>query len=167
MKTPDEILGEATSRRKELEIKDEVLREVLDLLDGIRSRKFKDWDIDSLSRMAGELSIYLVNLGQMVADAMLVSNSAYIYRKWKYVSTYNKLRKEMDKIKDAEMGADIEASEEYESQLLSQHYADSIKTLYENVERIISVIQSRMKHSEGEKMQSNLSVHQDGGEEIS
>lgn len=163
MKTPDELLKQAQDTRNDLNDRDEILKAVLDLIDGIRKRKFKDWDVDTLSRIAGELAMYLVNLGEMVADATLVANSAYIYRKWYYATEYRRLRDETDfKIEDVKMGADVSASEKYEQQLLSQHYADTLKALYENVERIISVIQSRMKHAESQRMETNLSVHNDG-----
>lgn len=157
MRTPDEILVDAISNLEKLKRENTVLSEVFELLDQFSSRPFKNWSIDHLSRFAGELSMYLLSLGDLVAEYQLGANSAYMYRKFKSITSFKRLRKEMDTIKDAESEADLEVAEEYERQLVSQYEADALRALYQNCERLVSVIQSRMKHTETERVQANLS----------
>jgi len=156
MKNPEELVNDAINSYAELKRKNVVLTDIYKILTAFQKKPFKDWTLDQLSRAAGELSVYLVNLGDYLADAQLEANSAYIYRKLKHITEFKKLRGELDTVKDAEFGADIETGAEYEEQLLSQHRADILKLLYENCNRLISVIQSRLKHYESERVKLSL-----------
>ena len=162
MKKPEELVGDAIIQYTEVKDKNEILRGIYGILQAFDNKSFKDWTLDELSRAAGELSIYLVNLGDMLADAQLHANSSYIYRKLNYITEFKALRKNVDNlgkentVKDAEFGADLETIPEYDQQLLTQHRADSLKLLYENCSRLISVIQSRLKHYESERVKLNL-----------
>ena len=139
MKKPEELVSEAINSYAELRHKNAVLSDIYQILDAFQKKPFRDWTLDQLSRAAGELSVYLVNLGDYLADAQLEANSAYIYRKLKYASDFKKLRKELETVRDAEFGASIEETAEYELQLMTQHRADLLKLLYENCNRLISV----------------------------
>jgi len=163
MKKPNEILTDAINDYALIKEKNEVLKGSGAIIEKLKTKPFRDWNIEELARAGGQLAIYLFNIGDMVAESVLDANSAYIYRKWKYTHSYKALRAELDKVKDAEMGATIDTGDEYEVQLKTQYNADVLKSYYQNCERLVSFIQSMMKHAENEQKKSNFSQTQNDG----
>jgi len=157
MRNPDEIITDAKQRMEELKNDDEVIKKALKLIDYVSGRNFKDFTGDELTRIAGELAILKVNLGRVVSDKMLEAKATYTYRKWKYSKEYQAQKKQWGSkmtVGEAEAVAEDGIENEREAELLSEHQADTLQTLYEDMGEIIRVIQTRIGYLKSERIES-------------
>lgn len=156
MNTPKELLEQCIEQYNKLKEDEPVLRQVYEMVEAINSKPFRDWDINELSRMAGEISVLMVNLGQLVSDKSLEADASYIYRKAKESAHFIEFKKTEDTVAEAENKVEIEVLGSREEQLRKEYEANTLKSLYKNLDRIVSVIQSRMKTYDVEKVQTPL-----------
>lgn len=158
MKTLDELIQEFKGKKEAVMGQDEVVVRIMDIVDTLKKRKVSSWTGEQLSAAASELSILLVNLGQTVTGYSLEANSAYIYRKWKKSSEFKSLTGETDKMT---MGRATELTnlftiDDQIEENTKRGLADTYKTLYDDVSRIVSVIQTRISFLKTEKIQSSI-----------
>lgn len=156
MNTPKELLESCIEQYEKLKIDEPVLGQIYEVVDAINSKPFRDWDINELSRMAGEISVLMVNLGQLVSDKTLEADASYVYRKAKESVYFTKFRKEVDTIAEVNNKVETEILADKEQQLKTEYNSNTLKALYRNLDRIVSVIQSRMKTYDSEKVQTGL-----------
>lgn len=156
MLNPDELLAKAQAEAQKIK-EVEVVAEINRVLYTLKLKEVKDWDADELARAVSKLAMLNINLSEMVAEATLVANSSYAFRKFRFSKEYKALRREIDsKVKDSELEAQELISEDVEKELVTQYQADLLKGLYDSVDKFISVVQSRLKHYGNERGQSGL-----------
>jgi hypothetical protein len=156
MNTPKELLESCIEQYNKLKKDEPILGQIYEVIDAINSKPFRDWDINELSRMAGEISVLMVNLGQLVSDTTLEADASYVYRKAKESVYFTQFRKELDTIAEVNNKVETEILAEKEQQLKTEYNSNTLKALYRNLDRIVSVIQSRMKTYDVEKVQTGL-----------
>ena len=156
MNTPKQLLEKCIEQYNQLKEDEPVLKQVYEMVEAINSKPFRDWDMNELSRMAGEISVIMVNLGQLVSDKTLEADASYIYRKAKESAHFIEFKKTEDTVAEAENRVELEVMGEREQQLRAEYEANTLKSLYKNLDRIVSVIQSRMKTYDSEKVQTHL-----------
>lgn len=123
-----------------------------------------DGDFDLLSSIISKLSFLLEGLGGIVADAMLLSNASYYFRKFTFAKTFTKKKKDIsDKIKagwkdiekktqgEIENETTVAIENEVEQEIIYKYYADVLKAKYDDVERFIRVCEQRIRMKEKEK----------------
>jgi len=131
--------------------------EILKIIEVFNSKKADEWNGDQLSRIAVRLSTLMVNLGREVAEATHEANSKYAFRKFSYAKDYKAIRQDIEtKIKDAEIEATVLSIDNQREEVETQYRADLLKTLYDDCERLIMSVQSRLKYLQSERITSNL-----------
>lgn len=133
---------------------DEIVASILTMIDTLQRLEFENLDERILTRAAGKLSIYLVNLGQLLATASLGNEGAHTYRKMKGTRRRREVRPTTSTIADAEALVEESLVEDYERELANKYAYECLKNLYESVSTLISVLQSRTKTLNTEKMRS-------------
>ncbi len=151
----NELLAEAIMQGEQLNNANEVLVQINTIIQTLNNKDIDKWSGDELSRACVKLALLMSNLGEMVAMYTADSNSKYIYRKFKTAKEYKKLRGDINsKVKDSELQAVENTKEEYEQEIISSYLADLLKTKYDEINRLIMVIQSRLSYMKSE--QKNL-----------
>jgi len=118
--------------------------EELDKIQRIKERAIKsDITANDLADALTEMCAYLFRIGVLCSEKTNMANEAYIYRKLKYMFSYNSLGDGI-KIKDKEGLAMQSITEQYEAELVNRFVADYMKTLYDDYSRLISVLQSKL-----------------------
>ena len=157
MENPRVLAQECKDRFQEYKDKDPILVKVYEILDVIQGQKFGDWSVEELSRMAGEISMLMVNLGDLLHWETMNASNIETYRKEQFLTELLKLKKEGGTVAEAEARAELVISKIKQEEIEAQYIADMLKTLYRGLDRIVSVIQSRMKSYDIEKCNTNLS----------
>lgn len=133
----------------------EVLKKVDAIIEDLRDFYVDDGNILSLKCV--ELSVLMVNLGKMVADYTSNANAKYTYRKFRLAQEYKILRQDINsKVKDSELTALENTAKEYEDEIVSQYIADMLKTKYDDTDRIMRAVQSRVSYMKSEQKNLNL-----------
>ena len=158
MKNPKELVAQAKNRAQKFYKSNEIVREVFITLENFERREIAEWTGDELSRFITKLATLSVNLGLLVAEKTLMSNASYIYQKWKRAYEYKRIRRTVEKIsqKDADDQAMMDTVMEITQEAENRYIADVIKTLHEDISRLVMAIQSRIKVLEGEKIASSM-----------
>lgn len=152
---PEELLSVSQKERSELFASDPILREILQHKNTILTSPIDNLYGEELSSIASRLAVLLINLGQAVTDAELLANASYIYRKWVKSGVVRKLTEEFDKsITLAKETADTELKNELEAGLKARYKADLMRSIYQDTERLISVLQSRLRVLHNEEVRS-------------
>lgn len=158
MREINDIVGDAILKFEKIKLDNEIVNQIIIIIDTLDDRKIEMWTGDELSRSGLQLSLLLVNLGEMVSSAELQANTAYIYRKWKGITEYKRLRQEFKTIKDTDNATEEAISQEYEKQLEARYNADMLKSFYKSVNGVIMAIQSRLKQLQSEQINSNKNM---------
>lgn len=154
MRTPSEMTDKIKVVADKLN-ENEVIKKIDVIIEELRDFYTDDGNILSLKCV--ELSMLMVNLGKMVADYTSNANSKYIFRKFRLAQEYKALRKDLNsKVKDSELTALENTAKEYEDEIVSQYIADVLKTKYDDVDRIIRIVQSRVSYLKSEQKNLNL-----------
>lgn len=95
-----------------------------------------------LSEIAVKMCGYMAVFGGTVARLMADSNDAYSHRKFRVMGTFHSLE---GSIKDREAKSLDMTIEEHKNELIKKYVADFYKSLYDDFDREIMVIQSRLK----------------------
>ena len=112
---------------------------------------------DLLSRCATEMSVLLCRIGELVAELKSNANEAYIYRKFRYIWEYNVLKKDMTQ-KQRENLAMEQSFDYYKQELINRFVADFISAKYEDYQRFVNVVQSRLRIMKNEEINANYQV---------
>jgi hypothetical protein len=95
-----------------------------------------------LSEVALKMCGYMAVFGGTVAGLMAEANDAYSHRKFRLMGPYHALE---GTIKDREAQALEKTFEEHRQEMIKKYIADFYKSLYDDFDREIMVIQSRLK----------------------
>lgn len=118
--------------------------------------KVKTLTPDQVSRAALELSLLMVNLGDLVAVITSNSNEAYAYRKFKMAWEFSKMKANMNlKGQDLENKTLASVELEYRQELIARFVADYFKCYQEDISRIVMTAQSRLKILQNEWFESH------------
>lgn len=154
MRTPSEMTDKIKLVADKLS-ENEILKKIDSIVADLRDFYTDDGNI--LSVKCVELSMLMVNLGEMVADYTSNANTKYIFRKFRLAQEYKILRQDINnKVKDSELTALENTTKEYEDEIVAQYIADILKTKYDDVDRIIRVVQSRVSYLKSEQKNLNL-----------
>lgn len=104
---------------------------------------------DELSRSIYRLSVLLVNLGGLVAEVSCQANENYVYRKYRFLWEFNMLNPEMT-TKNRENIALDKIHANYCNELVSRFVADFLKAYKDDINTLISVIQTRLSYLKSE-----------------
>lgn len=155
MKKPTTLLKQFKTERDKFYKENEVISEVMEMNETLKSAPMKDWQPGDLSRAVSKIAIYLVNVGQLVSDLETAANANYIFYKWQRADHVQRLTKEADKgITLAKEVAELEVTEELQDKMFARYMADSVKSLYDDMERLVSTIQTRLRVMENEKIRT-------------
>ena len=108
---------------------------------------------EQLGHHIHKLSTLSFRFAELVTKLTTKANEAYIYRKFRYVWEYQVLS---GTIKDKESMAQDSIFKECEHELITRFVADHFKVKLEAVERLVSVLQSRLRQVERDWIKSNL-----------
>lgn len=115
--------------------------------------KFKDIDWSKVSNdrmevMAANISGYLFTLSDCINDAKLEHSAAELMRKTQVNKAYfvQKKGSQLDRMKLAE----IECSELYENEAIADYYYKTLQSMYHNLDKTISILQSIMSNRRAE-----------------
>jgi hypothetical protein len=112
---------------------------------------------DEISRASVKLSILLCNLGVLVAEITAQSNESYIFRKFMYAWEYTVLKVEI-KGKAREEQSLMNTIEHHRQELVNRFVCDYLKTYKDDIERVVSNMQSRLRTLQQERINSNSQV---------
>lgn len=108
---------------------------------------------DDLSRLIVEASQYMFQLSDLVARAIRESNKAYAYRKFQYAKTFSKLKQEFSlSVKETENKTQEENEQNVADEIEIKYHADILKGFYDNSERMIMAMQSRLNYLKSERI---------------
>ena len=103
---------------------------------------------DRMEVMAANVSGYLFTLSECVNEAKLECSAAELMRKTQVNKAYflQKSGSQLDRMKLAE----IECSELFENEAICEYYYKTLQSMYSNLDKIISVLQSIMSNRRAE-----------------
>jgi len=157
MATPKELLDECKKQYDLLKSNNPILKDIFRIIDEIEEKPFEQWSVTELSIKAGEISMLMVNLGDIAGDVKFLYKASYTNRKSKEAEVFLKNRKTSDTVTETENKTKIDMLDIRQEENKNEYYSDKLNTLYRSLDRIVSVIQSRMKAYDTEKTQANLS----------
>jgi len=134
--------------------RDEIITEIMKIRDALQAKGIDTWQPDELSRAAARLAILITNLGQMVSEQELNAEDADMYRKSKKARVIKDAVNEGETVSKAQEIAIIESKPWQEIKNQAHYMASSIKNLYRDTDRLISVIQTRLGYLKTERIQS-------------
>ena len=156
MNKPEEILNKVETLET-YRTKNTVIDELLQIKDYIQVTNLDNISPDKLSKIALKLSVLLINLGDMTAKATLKANLHYSYRKFSHARDYKQLRELMKTtVTDADQTAQHMNQKNITDEIQAQYEADLLKTFYDDIDRLVITIQSRMKLLDHQMKQTNL-----------
>lgn len=133
----------------------EIIREIGKVIAALNAKEMELWHGNELSRAATKLSILLINLGQYASECRMRYNQTYTFRKFKTSQMYMEAQGSQG---DRKALADQQTNELYNVEVFENFKAESISTLYKDIERLVTVIQSRIRQLISEQIQVNLSA---------
>lgn len=101
-----------------------------------------------LSELALRMSGYLIRVGSLVSKLASKSNDAYVIRKWRNLGEFHRLS---GTVTDRQAQASENTIEEQKQELVNKYLHDIVKAYYDDYDRIIVVIQSRLKVLQSER----------------
>jgi hypothetical protein len=130
--------------------------EELNMLEDCKNAIDENSTPDEISRCAAKMSALLCRMGELVTELVTEANECYIYRKLKYGWEFNSLSVDLN-VGNREAIAQEKTFEERQDELVSRYVADFMKTKYEDYNRFVSILQSRIKILNNEIFKSNVS----------
>lgn len=122
-------------------------------------RPISGLSLEVLLKAVGKLAMLNIRIGLLCADMVMESNYRYVFRKFRQAREYTRLRKETDAtVKDCEADASIEVLEDMVEHERKRYEADVLKTLYDSINVLISVIQTYARRADDEKKQVKLNM---------
>lgn len=125
-----------------LKDENEIIKDIMEVIAKLNEVEMNVWTGDQLSRAGAKLALLLINLGQYSATCRMVFNKTYVFRKFKTDKLYMEISGTQG---DRSAQAKIQAQEYYDRETYENYRAEAIGALYKDIERLVSVIQSRLK----------------------
>ncbi len=138
-----------------LKDENEVINNLMAIVGTLNTREMNEWTGDELSRAGAKLALLLINLGQYSAECRMVFNKTYVFRKFKTDKLYMEISGTQG---DRSAQAKIQAQEYYDRETYENYRSEAIGALYRDIERLVSVIQSRLKMLISEDFNSRREV---------
>ncbi len=154
MKTEEEL--KSSARLLIDEDGKEVLVKMNKIVKALQERDMSDWQIPVVSDAIMDLASLMINLGQMTARARLNLETAEEIKK---ENTRGRFLKEKDDSKTdatAKAIAEQAASEYEEDERVRRYMFGWLQNFYNDIERLISVSQSRMKAIKSDEVRSSI-----------
>jgi len=148
MKLPAEIVKEAKAQARQKKTTNEVIMNVADLVKQIQGCKLEALPLADLEQFAFELSGYMFTLSAELVNANLEYNSNYIYRKIRGATLYFEV--DAKTVSERTSLAEKTNQHNYVNECIANYYADVIKHLYRDCERMVSIMQSIMSNKRNE-----------------
>jgi len=123
---------------------DEICQSIGQIVVSLNSRDLGQWTADELSRAGMKLSLLLLNLSNAAETAKMGYNMSYAYRKFKSASKYLEIQEGTNQ--DKNMICQKYVNDYYGREVEEEYKAGTLKLLYHDIERIISIMQSRIKY---------------------
>lgn len=102
-----------------------------------------------LSDIAIKMSINLIRVGSLVSKLGANSNDAYVIRKWRNLGEFHRMS---GTVADRQAKANENTIEEQRHELINKYIHDIVKAYYDDYDRIIMVLQSRLKVLQSERI---------------
>jgi len=139
------------SRAKELAAERKAGNPTLVLIaDVVTKLQSIDWDKIENTRMeqiAANLSTYLFTLSECINDAKLEHSNAVLMRRTGLHKAYFELSGTQ---KDREKKAEQECSDLFEGEAIAEYYYKMLQSMYHNLDKTISILQSIMSNRRAE-----------------
>jgi len=148
MKLPAEIVKEAKAQARQKKTTNEVIMRVADMVKQIQGCKLETISVPELEQLVFELSGYMFTLSAELATANIEYNSSYIYRKIRGATLYFEV--EGQTVSERNSLAEKTNQHNYVNEAIANYYADVIKHLYKDCERMVNIIQSIMANRRNE-----------------
>ncbi len=134
----------------------QVIKDLMNIVATLNAKEMNEWTGDQLSRAGAKLALLLINLGQYSAECRMAFNSTYVFRVFKTNSSFI-----MDN--DGTQGqkwaqAKVKHKDIYDRETYENYRSEAIGALYKDIERLVSVIQSRLKMLISEDFNSRREV---------
>ena len=132
---------------------DKIIQQIGEIVVSLNSRDLSTWTADALSCAGMKLSLLLLNLSNAAETAKMSYNLCYTFRKFKSASKYLEIQEGTNG--DKNMICTKYVNDIYSREVEEEYKAGTLKLLYHDIERIVSMIQSRLKYLVSEQI--NLS----------
>jgi hypothetical protein len=136
----------------------EIVQKVMNIRDHVQARKLSDWSDDELSRVAGELSVLIINLGEVVSNAELMKVDTEMMRKQAYSRKMSDLIEQGELVSKSQHLAEVDNKAWKEIENQAYYRFRTLKNLYEDTKSFVTVVQSRLGYLKTERIQSGQQV---------
>lgn len=113
-----------------------------------------DLQQDELFSIAQSLAVLQFNLSDMYVNGKMAFNTTYCFRKFDSSMHYLTIQDRSQK--DREQLATVHVQDTYKNEIYLNMKAEKLSYLYKNVDRIISLLQTRIKMLTNQQFQSNV-----------
>jgi hypothetical protein len=148
--TTKQMYEQSTAKIQSFDFFNEIVVEIQKITKALTSKEISKWSGDDLSRALSKLAVLRVNLGQEMADATAKYDFSYLHRKIRYANEWKPAKEKLNAtigkatVADTENYVMEEIAQDQQEELENKHYADSLKTLYDSTETLITALQSRL-----------------------
>lgn len=156
MEALNEKIDNCKAKLKEFQGSNDIIQGIGEIVDKLYLQDIEKWTGDELSRAALKLSLLLAALSPVIQDAKMIYNMTYVHRKFKTASHY--LSIEAGTNRDKDMISQKYVNDIYTNEVYENYKAETLKLLYQDIERIVSIIQSRIKILISERINSNQQI---------
>ena len=132
----------------------EILRKITKIHGFLAEEQLKDHEMHRLANAVQKLSVYMVNLGQMVADARMESEISEEYRKAAQRELYLKYKDEGMTDQTSKTSSEKDTEEYLEQEKVAKHKLEVLHNLRMDLDRLVSAAQSRIKTLAGDNTRS-------------
>lgn len=131
----------------------ESIKTVSSLVDALNNIDVDTATPEMCAHYAVKLSLLQFNLAPLVNRSKLTFNSTYLFRKVKGAQLYFQMQ---GTGKDKEELIKKETQSVYEDEIYYNYEFESLEALYDNINRLISVLQTYSRHLQAQQMSSNV-----------
>lgn len=158
METPEQITNKAEELYRKVETEGDAVAKVTDILDyALELLETDQFDIVKMSRAMLRLQGYRYQLGGFVTTWRAMADSADAYRKNAFARDTKKIMEVHGySATKAESEAEILSWENRMRAVQYEFVAKKLEILYENADRTISVLQTRMRQEGNEKFAKDI-----------
>ena len=154
MKAPHEVIKQARDSATSLKKSNEVIMSIAAIVESIQGADISKMEVSELESLAFEISGYMFTLSGQLNKANLEYNARYTYRKIRGAELYFEVEAKTSAAR--ERLAEKQNQDNYLDELISNYYADVIKHLHRDCERIVSLLQSVMSNRRAEASKTSV-----------
>jgi len=133
----------------------EVIVKCNEILDVLKSKHIREWELNRVADAVSELSSLMVNLGQIKEDAKDIRDDAEARRKDGINQAFMKHRNSGKTGQESKILSEIDNAKLIEKEKEAIKSFNRINTYYDDVSRFISTSQSRLRTATEDKIRSN------------